>query len=195
MAELLDLKPDGTARLTLNGKTVTLRRPTVGQVRAVHDAAIDAADRAADIAEDHAERVRDAAAEHGVDLDADPVADAAGRVLGYWRTVAAQMDDKTADERTVLLRGWVDEVVADAEPDTGDDPASDRAWRRALRDLNRQQQREQQAGYFDIGRLVVKELAAGSFTLPDDDDDLDPMLGQSWAYTDLIRHWTSRPNR
>lgn len=146
MPDLIQTRSDGSAVLNLATGKVTLRRPTVGLVRAVQDATIVAADEAADRADDLREQVEQIAAEHGVSLE-------------------------------------------DESQNT--DPKALRAFRRATREPNQAFVRAQQAAFFDVGRLVVKSLS--SATLPDEDDDLDPVLGSASLYTRLISHWLAAP--
>lgn len=194
MAEIIQLKDDGTAVLNLATGRVVLRRPRVGEVRAVQDATIEAGDAGVDAAEEVRERLAEKAAEMGIDTT-DPTSEAAGKVLAGWVVLAQGMGDD-AEARTASISEWVQEALNGAEAGDGEDVDASvaRDWRRAQRDENRRINRETQAAWFDVGRLVVKTLATkGGDALPDDDDDLDPMLGQSALYVDLLKHWTTRP--
>ncbi len=71
MADLVQIRDDGQVWLTLSGKKVTLRRPTIGEVRLVQDAAVNAGDLHYDLSVTLQEKARGIAEEHGVDLDAE----------------------------------------------------------------------------------------------------------------------------
>ncbi len=192
MADIVTMKDDGTVVLNLTTGRVTLRRPTVGQVRAVQDATIDAGDAGVDLAETSKERMEEAAETLGIDIS-DPLSEAAAKVLTGWSQLAGAVEDGAT--RTETLAGWVAEAV-ETVPDAAADlsAAEARQWRRTQRDENKRVNREMQAVWFEVGRLIVKALAGGSKgDLPDDDDDLDPALGQPSLYTRLLRHWTTVP--
>lgn len=187
-SSLIDYRPDGRVRLSLLDKTTTLRRPTMGEVHRFQDALADGIDEWLILERKHGENLSEAAAELGVDLDADPLAEAAGKLLGYWQTVSADMAD--ADTRTETLAGWVGEVV-DAQPKDDEPPPPE--WATMQRKMRREHQRTVAGLWIALGRDVVSTLAKPTEQLPDSDDELDPAIASQSLYVALLRHWTHVP--
>ena len=162
---LIQYKDDGTVRLALD-KVYRLRRPTVGDLRAIREGMVAAADETADMVEDHQDALADLAAEHGVDIETDPKVEAAGVLLGAWSTLVADMPD--AEARTKTLAGWLD-----GQGEAHDPAPQPKEYKRAVRDANRDLNRQIEALWYALGRETVSRLG-GKQTLPEDDGDLDP---------------------
>lgn len=181
---LIVYKPSGEVRVTFD-KVYRLKRPTVGELRAVREGMVAASDEMTDMAEEHQEMLAMIAEEHDVDIDTDPKVEAAGVLLGAWATLAADMPE--AEERTRTLAGWLDGVGEAHEP-----AVQPTAYKRAVRDANRDLNRKIEAIWFALGRETFAALAPRD-ALPEDDDDLDPALGSQTLYVGLVRHWQTTP--
>ncbi len=189
---ILDPKPDGTARLLLFGKPVRLGKPTMRTLRLLSDGIDERADEVQDSTEDLQARLREAAADLGVDLDTDPVADSAGRLLGHWARIAAEMTEDERATRTDQLTDWVTGVLGDM-PEARDDEPVPKEWKRTRRDLIREHNRTVQALFFDLARQIWPDVAPSNSTLPAEDDDMDPALANPRLYAALRDHWTAVP--
>lgn len=186
---IISFKADGKVRLLLDGKQVSLRRPKMGEVHRFQDALDDALDEWVRLTEQHQENLAEKADELGVDLDANPIAEAAARLLGNWATLSTEMPD--SEKRTETLTGWVQEVVEGAS--AKDDEPESHEWRSARRKLNRDLNRKVAGLWIALGRDIVATLAPPNQQPPDDDDELDPALGSQSLYVALLRHWTHVP--